>query len=210
MHAVVAPSLRWGRLDRQDEAVVGLLEALMWRRQIGKRVGARRKRALAEKESQRWLSATQMVAERAAGASPLIVVGDRESDIFPLFARRPASVELVVRAAQDRALADGTRLFAAPAAWPALGVRGGKGGPRGAADKGRTAKVTLRAGQIRVSRPRNGADAKDPKYLDLTLVEAREEEPPANTEAGHLRLLPTFPAAHPEAAQNIVQTSPFP
>src|SRR5260370_36066295 len=122
MRAAVAPSLRWGRVDRQDEAVVGLLDAAIWTRQAGKRASARRKRPLAEKESQRWLSAAQVVAERAAGASPLIVVGDRESDIFPLFARRPASVELVVRPAQDRALAHGTRRIAAPAAWPALGV----------------------------------------------------------------------------------------
>jgi hypothetical protein len=96
MHAVVA-------VDREDEAVVGVLDAAIWTRKAGKRASARRKRPLAEKESQRWLTATQMVAERAEGASQLIVVGDRESDIFPLFARRPASVELVVRAAQDRA-----------------------------------------------------------------------------------------------------------
>src|SRR5713101_7109472 len=36
IHAVIAPSLRWGRLDRQDEAVVGLLDAAIWTRQIGK------------------------------------------------------------------------------------------------------------------------------------------------------------------------------
>jgi hypothetical protein len=133
MHGVVA-------VDADDEAVVGLLDAAIWTRQAGKRAGARRKRPLQEKESQRWLSATQVVAERAAGAGQLIMVGDRESDIFPLFARRPAAVELVVRAAQNRALADGTRLFAAPAAWPALGVCEVKVGPR--------------ARQIRGGRPR--------------------------------------------------------
>jgi hypothetical protein len=198
MHAVVA-------VDRDDEAVVGLLDAAIWTRKAGKRVSARRKRRLEEKESQRWLSATQVVAERAAGASQLIVVGDRESDIFPLFARRPANVELVVRAAQDRALADGTRLFARPAAWPVLGVREVKVGSRGPGDKGRIARVTLRAGPIRVARPRNGGDPRDPKYLDLTLVEAREEEPPPNTEAIHWRLITTLPAADLEAAAEIVQ-----
>jgi hypothetical protein len=79
MHAVVA-------VDRDDEAVVGLLDAAIWTRKAGKRATARRKRRLEEKESQRWLSATQQVAERAEGASQLIVVGDREKDIFPLFA----------------------------------------------------------------------------------------------------------------------------
>jgi len=62
-------------VDRDDEAVVGLLNAAIWTRRAGRRAAARRKRRLDEKESQRWLTATQVVAERA---SQLIVVGDRE------------------------------------------------------------------------------------------------------------------------------------
>lgn len=198
MHAVVA-------VDRADEAVVGLLNAAIWTRRAGQRAAARRKRRLDEKESQRWLTATQVVAERAEGASQLIVVGDRESDIFGLFARRPASVELVVRAAQDRALADGARLFAQPAVWSALGAHEVKVGSRGLGDRGRTAKVTLRAGPIRMARPRNGADPNDPQYLDLTLVEAREDAPPCGSEAVHWRLITTLPAADLQAAEEIVQ-----
>ena len=198
MHAVVA-------VDRDDEAVVGLLDAANGTRRAGKRATARRQRRLEEKESQRWLTATQVVAERAAGARQLIAVGDRESDIFPLFARRPASVELVVRAAQERALADGTRLFAQPTAWSALGVREVKVGPRGPGDRGRTAWVTLRAGPICVARPRNGADPNDPRHLDLTLVEAREETPPPGGEAIHWRLITTLPAADLRAAEEIIQ-----
>ena len=128
-----------------------------------------------------------------------------KSDIFGLFARRPASVELVVRAAQDRALADGTRLFAQPAAWLALGAREVKVGSRGPGDQGCTAKVTLRAEPIRMARPRNGADPNDPQYLDLTLVEAREDPSPCGSEAVHWRLITTLPAADLPAAEEIVQ-----
>lgn len=198
MHAVVA-------VDRDDDAVVGLLDAAIWTRRIGRRPPARRHRSLAEKESQRWLAATRGVAERAGGAAQLIVVGDRESDIFSLFARRPAGVDLVVRAAQDRALVDGTRLFAQPAGWPALGVNDVRVGSRGPGDAGRTATVTLRAGPIRVARPRNGADPNDPPYLDLTLVEAREAAPPAGGEAVHWRLITTLPAGDRPAAEAIVE-----
>jgi hypothetical protein len=197
MHAVVA-------VDRDDEAVAGLLDAAIWTRRAGKRV-ARRKRRLADKESQRWLTATQVVAERAGGASQVIAVGDRESDIFALFARRPAPVELVVRAAQDRALANGTRLFAQPAAWPVLGEREVKVGSRAPGDPGRIAKLSLRAGSIRMARPRNGADPRDAQYLDLSLVEAREEAPPPGAEAVHWRLITTLPAADLQAAEEIVQ-----
>jgi hypothetical protein len=197
MHAAVA-------VDAEDEAVVGLLDAAIWTRPTG-RAGARRQRRLAQKESQRWLSTTQAVAERAAAASQLIVVGDRESDIFALFARRPARVELVVRAAQDRRLADGTRLFAGAAVWPVLGHCAVRVGPRGPGDKGRSALVSLRAGAIRVARPRHGVDLGDVEHLDLSLVEAREEEPLDGGEPIHWRLITTLPVADVAAAQRIVQ-----
>jgi hypothetical protein len=197
LHAAVA-------IDAADEAVVGLLDAAAWTRRAG-RVSARRKRALAEKESQRWLSTTQVVAERAAGASQVIVVGDRESDIFAVFARRPPGVELLVRAAQDRALAGGGRLFACAAAWPVLGQDAVKLGPRGPGDKGRLAQVSLRAGTVRIARPRNGADRADPPGLDLTLIEVREEQPPPGLDPVHWRLLTTLPASDLAAAQQIAR-----
>jgi hypothetical protein len=197
LHAAVA-------VDAADEAVVGLLDAAVWTRQAG-RVSARRKRALKDKESQRWLSTAQVVAERAAGASQVIVVGDRESDIFAVFARRPPGVELLVRAAQDRALAGGGRLFARAASWPVLGQDAVKIGARSPGDKARLAQVSLRAGTVRIARPRNGADRADPRGLDLTLVEVREEQPPPGVDAVHWRLLTTLPAPDLAAAQQIAQ-----
>jgi hypothetical protein len=197
LHAAVA-------VDIADEAVIGLLDAAVWTRRAG-RVGARRKRALAEKESQRWLSTTQVVAQRASQAAQMIVVGDRESDIFALFARRPPGAELLVRAAQDRALAGGARLFACSAAWPVLGHSAVRIGPRGRGDKGRLAQVSLRAGTVRINRPRRGTDRADPPGLDLTLVEVCEEQPPSNVAAIHWRLLTTLPASDLAAAQEIAQ-----
>ena len=197
VHDVVA-------IDADEESVIGLLDAAIWTRPVEGQASARRGRQLAEKESQRWLTAAQVVAERAAGARQLILVGDRESDIYPLFARRPAGVDLVVRAAQNRALEDG-RLFDRAAGWPVLGGSAVKVAPRGPGDKGRTAQVSLRAGVIRVMRPRNGADRTDPRGLDLTLVEVREENPPAGVEALHWRLLTTLPAPDLAAAVDIVQ-----
>ena len=52
----------------------------------------------------------QDAAETLAGAAQLTMVADRESDIYALFARRPAGLDLIVRAAQNRNLADGTKL----------------------------------------------------------------------------------------------------
>ncbi len=78
-------------------------------------------------------------------------------------------------------------------------------GPRGPGDKGRVATVTLRAGPIRVRRPHNGGDPNDPEYRDLSLVEAREEQPPRGTAAIHWRLITTLPVADLAAAEEIIQ-----
>ncbi len=45
-------------------------------------------------------------------AARLTHIADREADIFALFARCPQGSDLLVRAAHDRALEDGGRLFA--------------------------------------------------------------------------------------------------
>ena len=65
--------------------------------------------------------------------------------------------------------------------------------------------VSLRAGAIRVARPRHGVDLGPTKQLDLTLVEVREEQPPAGSEAIHWRLITTLPVGDFTAAQAIVQ-----
>ena len=49
------------------------------------------------------------------------MVEDREGDIYECFAFNPAGVEKLVRAAQDRRLADETSLFAKVDAWHEAG-----------------------------------------------------------------------------------------
>src|SRR5256885_755979 len=60
----------------------------------------------------RWLRGAARAGQVLSAAWRITAVADRESDIYELFARRPANVELIVRAAQDRSIEDGTRLFA--------------------------------------------------------------------------------------------------
>jgi len=56
-----------------------------------------------------------------AGAACVTVIEDREGDIYESFALKPAGVEMLVRAAQDRALAGGGRLFAKASSWAEAG-----------------------------------------------------------------------------------------
>ena len=108
LHAALA-------IDADNDALLGLVDAQIWNRDKGK-VTARRSRAMADKESQRWLSVAEKAGEALSAARSVTVISDRESDIYEHFARRPANVDLIVRASWDRQikLASGksSRMFA--------------------------------------------------------------------------------------------------
>ena len=197
IHATVA-------VDACDDAVLGLVDAEIWTRDDAAPTD-RRQRMLADKESQRWLQASQTAADRLRAAAEIIVVGDRESDIYALFSRRPDNVHLLVRSGQNRALGDGTLLFDAAAGWPVLGERIIHVPPRGPGDRGREARVELRAGGVVLRHPRNARREGDARSLEISLVEALEPDPPAGATPLHWRLLTTIPARDETAAAEVVR-----
>ena len=192
-------------IDSETEAVLGLLDAHIWTRDDAIETAPRRKRAIEDKESIRWLRGVERAAESLTGAASVVVVGDRENDIYSCFARRPAGADLIVRAAQDRALVEEASLFASAAAWPELTQMLVKVAPRRVGDPGRIATVALRAGPVTLKRPRNGFAKTDPETVSMTLVEARELNPPANEEPLHWRLLTTIEVGDASAACEIVR-----
>jgi hypothetical protein len=192
-------------IDSETEAVLGLLDAQIWTRDDQAQTAPRRKRAIEDKESMRWLRGVERAAELLTGAASVVVVGDRENDIYSCFARRPAGADLIVRAAQDRALAENATLFASAAAWPELTQMLVKVAPRRVGDLGRIATVAVRAGPVTLKRPRHGFAKTDPETVSLTLVEAREINPPANEEPLHWRLLTTIEIGDADAACEIVR-----
>jgi hypothetical protein len=192
-------------IDSETEAVLGLLDAHIWTRDDAIETAPRRKRAIEDKESIRWLRGVERAAELLTDAASVVVVGDRENDIYSCFARRPPGVDLIVRAAQDRALVEDASLFASAAAWPELTQMLVKVAPRRVGDPGRIATVALRAGPVTLKRPRNGFAKTDPETVSMTLVEAREINPPANEEPLHWRLLTTIEVGDAAAACEIVR-----
>jgi Transposase DDE domain len=200
IHPVIA-------VDAADEAVLGLLAAEIWSRPQGPdgdQCAQRRKRDLADKESRRWLAGAVAAGQRAAAAAQVIVVGDRESDIYSVFARCPEGVALLVRAAQNRAVEGGGLLFAQPEDWAVLTRYQVAIPSRGPGDAGRSATIAVRASRVSVTRPRNGFCPDDPHQLELTLVEAAEETPPPGASAIHWRLLTTLPAETAAEAREVV------
>jgi hypothetical protein len=177
-------------------ALLGLVSMQIWNRPEGV-LAPRRQRATAAKESQRWLTGTEHAAAVLAGAASITMVSDRESDIYELFARRPESVHLIVRACQNRRIAapapepQGALLFSFIDRLPEQG-RFVVEIPAAPGRKARTAALAVRYAPVVLRKPRNGADPALPASLAVTLVTVRETAAPADgSEPLHWRLLTT-------------------
>lgn len=96
-------------IDRVPYGVVGLQ---VWERATtgGTKKQARKKKPTAEKESNKWLegirSCARLKTELASGQE-LVVVADRESDVFDAFDEaRTQGVKMVIRASQNRRIVE--------------------------------------------------------------------------------------------------------
>ena len=176
-------------VDAASGAILGLTHAEFLSRSAGKKA-ERKAKPIAEKESQRWLDGASRAAEACRAAARLTVIGDRENDIYHAFARRPEGADLLVRAAHDRALEDGGRLFAELDALAVAG-RAELDLPAKPGRKARRVQVAVRFMTAQIARPRNGRREGLPKSLAVTVVDVREEAPPAGESPLHRRLLTT-------------------
>lgn len=178
-------------LDATDGALLGLVHASFLTRKQGRRA-RRGSRPIKDKESRRWLEGAEAAARVCAKARRITVVADRESDIYEAFARRPAAVDLLVRAAQDRALADGEQLFSSIDSEPSAGQTT-IAVPAKAGRAAREAKLAVRFMPVELKRPGKGVRHEVPASVRLSLVDTREVEPPRGIDRLHWRLLTTWP-----------------
>jgi len=201
-HAAVA-------VDADEEALLGVVHARIWTRR-GKTSVHRKSQEIEDKESFRWLETTAAAGDLLRHAAQVIVVGDREFDIYCQFVRRPARVELIVRAAQNRRLAGDEYLFEAPSDWREFGTMEVRVPPLRPGESGRIACVSVKAGHVCIARPRLAANRDDPATVTLTYVEVSETtKPPKGHKPIVWRLLTTLPVVgEPDefaAAKEIVQ-----
>jgi hypothetical protein len=132
-------------------------------------------------------------------------VDDREGDIYEMWARVPDErTHLLARAAQDRALATGGRLFATLGSWPIvdryeiqLAARPGK-------RTARTAGLVVRFGEVTLKRPSTCSARHAPAKVRLTAVDVREIDPPPGEERVHWRLLTSHEVTTPAKAREVI------
>ena len=199
---------RWGLFAHPllaltpDRVPLGLLGADLWGRDPAafarppaQKRRDRKAKPLAEKESGRWLDGYRQIcaAADAVPGTTVIAVSDSEGDIYEcLQAGQGGSAGFIIRACQDRAVLaeDQPQLFPVLACKKALGkirvrvskrlASTGDGRRRTLPRDARTADLTVRSARVRLRGPaRPGGKLAD---LDVTVVVAREDRPPAGAE----------------------------
>jgi hypothetical protein len=165
-------------VDANTGSMLGLVDNLFLTRQGGERE-KRKQKKFEEKDSRRWLSGAESASALAeAGATCVTVIEDREGDIYECFAFKPANVEKLVRAAQDRSLAEGTSLFSKAETWDEAG-RMTVELPAAPGRKARKAELSIRFGKVEIKRPKHRAASGGlPATIGVTLVIGREIDPP--------------------------------
>jgi hypothetical protein len=191
-------------VDAENGNCLGLLSGQVWTRK-GRRTVSHAQRDLSDKESQRWVATALEAKSLLAKAAMVTVLGDRESDIFTLYAGAAAQhFHVIARSMHDRKLADGTGLYAASETMPFVDQRAIVL-PARAQRAARVAVPKLRFGAVNLARPQSKFLRHLPESLPLTLVEVIEPDAPAGTEPLHWRLLTTHPVANAEEAWRIVE-----
>jgi hypothetical protein len=191
-------------VEAENGSCLGLLGGEVWTRK-GRRTVSHDLRDLSDKESQRWIAAALAAKSLLAKAAMVTVLGDRESDIFALYAEVTAGrFHVIARSMHERKLVDGIGLYAASEAMAVVDQRSIVL-PARAQRPERLAHLELRFGSVNLARPQSRFLRHLPESLPLTLLDVREPDPPAGTEPLHWRLLTTHPVTTAEEAWRIVE-----
>jgi hypothetical protein len=170
-----------------EGGVLGLLSQTSWVRPLSEygKKEQRKKRPTSQKETQHWLDVQKAAFAAVPADVHVISIGDREADFFEYFtAERPANADVLIRITHNRRVdANEQYLRQAIEEAPEVGrmsVEVGRSGPRPA----RTAQVGIRYRQLRIYAPSNRPlDASVPPWVDVTIILAREIDPPTKKEA---------------------------
>lgn len=183
---------------------LGLVDVQWWARDpeaFGSK-HERKNRPIEEKESVKWLKSFQRVAEaqRQCPETTLVSIGDREADIYELFHLALSEADgpkLLVRAEQDRVLAQGQgHLWSAVSAQPLAGVQP-LHVPRRPSAPAREAQLEVRFAEVTLKPPQGRTKL---GALKLWAVLAEEAKPPKGIEPLSWMLLTTLEVTRFEEA----------
>jgi hypothetical protein len=191
-------------VDAENGSCLGLLTGQVWTRK-GRRTVSHDQRDLSDKESQRWIASALAAKPLLAKAAMVTALGDRESDIFALYASAAEErFHVIARSMHDRKLAGGIGLYAAIEAMAVVGQHAIVL-PARARQPERAVPLELRFGTVSLARPQSKFLRHLPESLSLNLIDVREVDPKAGAQPLHWRLLTTHLVTNAEEAWRIVE-----
>jgi hypothetical protein len=190
-------------LDAETGGVLGLAGCAIMNRYRHVKTPSS-KRPPEKRESRRWLEGMELVGHVLKEAASITMVADRESDIYEAYAKRPANVHLLTRAAQNRCLADGGYLFEIMKESPVV-CRYMIDVPQKIKRKARQAEVALRYGVVELRRPTTSRTTFNVPTVKLTAVFVEEIHPPRGEKAVQWMLLTTHEVQTREDALRVVK-----
>lgn len=165
-----------------DRVPLGLLAQQVWARdpnEVGKK-SRRKSLPIRHKESQKWLNSLEAVltARAECPKTHFVSVGDREADVFDLFASaRPEGVDLLVRASWNRCVTAPERYVWDTVLAQAVSKQLVLKVPRRGPQPGREANLALRFCPLTLCPPRHRKSEGLPEVA-LWAVQVREIDPP--------------------------------
>ena len=166
-----------------------------------------KKLPIAEKETGKWVEVITHVKEKLMHRQ-VVVIGDRESDIYEVFAKgKEVGIDLLIRTKQNRLVSEihtteKTHLFDKAKQGEIVTVHTIEVPTDTNSHKTREAKLTIRATPFRLYPSKY---TKKGTPLSLLLLDVCEEHPPENTEAIHWMITTTMEVKTPKEAIEKVQ-----
>lgn len=165
-------------IDPSTQMPVGFSSVILWNRLWDKNNRHEReykKLDITEKESYRWIASALKSKESLSEADSITIIGDRECDIYEIFAAVPDSrTHLLIRANIDRTTSEGIKLKQKLSSSRVRSVYEFDV-PAGKNRTKHTAKMSLKWEKVKIGHPvykprKNG----NPDFVALTVIEATE------------------------------------
>jgi hypothetical protein len=192
----------------KNRVPLGILGLQIWARKDSERGSAKKvNRPASAKESRKWLVGLDQVQQRLPASQRVLVVGDRESDLYALFVvPRRAGVDLLVRMAHNRNVVseEYNSVREALAGASELGIYEVEIPRQGSRPK-RTARLVVRAARVRLSAPVWSRSSGTRADVDVSVVWAEELQAPAVGKPLDWTLLTTEAVTSFETAVDMVR-----
>lgn len=193
----------------KEKTPLGIAGLEIWSRDEDDRGQAknRRKRKVCDKESHKWLTGLRSAEACVPPEKHLLVIGDRESDLFALFAEpRRENTDILVRVAHNRAISEGESAYLLDAAResPEIGdcyvdI------PRQGTRPKRRAKLRIQSTSVMLKPPRHRTPDIPEMPLRAWTVRVTEVDIPDGIDPLEWMLLTTQPLEDLESAVSMVR-----